>query len=81
MKKRAYVAQIDFHELVKLANLERKYKPLPKYPAVLRDLALVVKEDILVGDIEKIISKHGGGLIENIELFDIYRDPIPGMKM
>ncbi len=82
MKKRAYVAQIDFHELVKLANLERKYKPLPKYPAVLRDLALVVKEDILVGDIEKIISKHGGGLIENIELFDIYRgDPIPeGMK-
>ena len=82
MKKRAYVALIDFHELVKLANLERKYKPLPKYPAVLRDLALVVKEDILVGDIEKIISKHGGGLIENIELFDIYRgDPIPeGMK-
>lgn len=82
MKKRAYVAQIDFHELVKLANLERKYKALPKYPAVLRDLALVVKEDILVGEMEKIISKHGKGIIESIELFDIYRgEPIPeGMK-
>ena len=82
MKERAYVAQIDFNEVIKLTNLERKYEPLPKYPAVLRDLALVVKEDILVGDIEKIMIKHGEGLIEDIELFDIYRgNPIPeGMK-
>ncbi|NLV87746.1 MAG: phenylalanine--tRNA ligase subunit beta [Tissierellia bacterium] len=82
MKARAYVAQIDFHEIVKLTKLERRYVPLPKYPAVLRDLALVVKEDVLVGEIEKIITKHGEGLIENIELFDIYRgNPIPeGMK-
>lgn len=82
MKKRAYVAQIDFNELVKLANLERKYKPLPKYPSVVRDLAIVVKDDVLVGDMEKIISKHGKGLIEGIELFDVYKGaPIPeGMK-
>ena len=38
MKARAYVAQIDFHEIVKLTKLERRYVPLPKYPAVLRDL-------------------------------------------
>jgi len=82
MKKRAYVAQIDFNELVKLANLEKKYKPLPKYPSVVRDLAIVVKDDVLVGDMEKIISKHGKGLIEGIELFDVYKGaPIPeGMK-
>ncbi|WP_235601426.1 hypothetical protein [Tissierella sp. P1] len=49
---------------------------------MLRDLALVVKEDILVGDIQKIISRHGEGLIEKIELFDIYTgNQIPeGMK-
>jgi phenylalanyl-tRNA synthetase beta chain len=82
IKERVYIAQLDFDKIVEKTNLEVKYRPLPKYPAMLRDLALVVKEDILVGDIQKIISKHGEGLIEKIELFDIYTgDQIPeGMK-
>ncbi len=82
IKDRIYVGQLDFNKIVELTNLEVKYKPLPKYPSMLRDLALVVKEDILVGDIQKIISRHGEGLIEKIELFDIYTgNQIPeGMK-
>ena len=82
IKDRVYVGQLDFNKIVELTNLDVKYKPLPKYPAMLRDLALVVKEDVLVGDIQKIISKHGEGIIEKIELFDIYTgNQIPeGMK-
>ncbi|MGJ0848094.1 phenylalanyl-tRNA synthetase beta subunit [Tissierella praeacuta DSM 18095] len=82
IQDRVYVAQLDFDKIVELTNLEIKYKPLPKYPSMLRDLALVVKEDILVGDIQKVISRHGEGLIEKIELFDIYTgNQIPeGMK-
>lgn len=73
IKTRLYSAQLDFDKVVELTNLDIKYKPLPKYPAMVRDIAIVVKEDVLVGDIEKIILKHGGGLIERLELFDIYR--------
>lgn len=73
IKNRVYAGQIDFDKIVELTNLDIKYKPLPKYPSMVRDIALVLKEDILVGDIEKIIRKHGKGLIEKIELFDIYK--------
>ncbi len=82
IKERVYIGQLDFDKIVDLTNLEIKYKPLPKYPSMLRDLALVVKEDVLVGDIQKIVSRHGEGLIEKIQLFDIYTgNQIPeGMK-
>ena len=82
LKSRIYLAQIDFDKIVELANTEIKYRALPKYPALLRDLALVVREDVLVGDIEKLIFSHGPGLIEKVELFDIYTgSQIPeGMK-
>ena len=82
IKDRVYIAQIDFNKLVELTNLDIKYKPLPKYPTMMRDLAVIVKEDVLVGDIKKLISKHGKGLIEKIDIFDIYTgDQIPdGMK-
>ncbi|GFN36048.1 phenylalanine--tRNA ligase subunit beta [Tepidimicrobium xylanilyticum] len=69
---RVYIAQLNFDVLVEQSNLDRKYKPLPKYPAILRDIAIVVDEDVLVGEIEKVILEYGEGLIESIELFDIY---------
>lgn len=73
IKTKVYTAQLDFDKIVDLTNLEIVYKPLPKYPSMVRDIAITVKEDVLVGNIEKIILKHGGGLIEKLELFDIYR--------
>lgn len=73
MKAKVYAGQLDFDKIVELTNLSIKYKPLPKYPAMTRDIAVVVSEDVLVGDIEKIILKYGEGLIESLSLFDIYR--------
>lgn len=73
IEKRVYISHLDFDKITELTNLDIKYKPLPKYPAMARDIALVVKEQVLVGDIEKIILKHGQGIIEKVELFDIYR--------
>ena len=69
---RVYIAQLNFDALVEETNLERKYKPLPKYPAILRDIAVVVDSDVMVGELEKVILENGEGLIENIELFDVY---------
>ena len=82
IKERVYIGQLDFDKIIELTNQEVKYKALPKYPGMARDLALVVSEDVLVGDIEKVISRYGDGLIEKIELFDIYTgSQIPeGMK-
>lgn len=71
--KRLYIGSLDFEKIIELTDLERKYKELPKYPAMVRDIALTLDEEIMVGDIEEVILKHGKDLIENIELFDIYR--------
>ena len=81
LKERTYVAEIDFDTIIDIATLEKKYKPLPKYPAILRDIAIVLDQDILVKDIEKNIWSKGQGLIEKVELFDIYiGDQIPDGK-
>ncbi|NLY77842.1 MAG: phenylalanine--tRNA ligase subunit beta [Tissierellia bacterium] len=69
---RVYIADLDFDMIVEMTNLERRYRPLAKYPAIERDIAIVVDEDILVGDLEKTILDNGQGLIEKVELFDVY---------
>src|SRR5699024_3280459 len=78
---RINMGQLNFHRIIQLSNLQRKYKSLPKYPAINRDIALVVDEKVSVGQIEDIILKHSEELVENIELFDIYRgDQVPENK-
>lgn len=78
IKSKVYMAELDFEKIMEFSNFERKYKPLPKYPSTSRDIAIIVDEEVLVGDIKALITKHGKDLIENIELFDIYRgDQIP----
>lgn len=72
IKQRVYVAEINFEEIILAANFERKYKPLPKYPAIDRDLAIVIDDEILVGDLEKIIWENGNGLVDKVDLFDVY---------
>lgn len=71
--KRVYMAQLDFDAIIEKTKLEVEFKALPKYPSVARDIAVVVDEDILVGEIEAIIIEHGEELVEEIQLFDIYR--------
>lgn len=80
--ERVLVAEIDFNALFENENPVSDYRPLPKYPAVSRDIAVLVKEDTLVREIEKRIEKCAGKLLEEVKLFDIYQGKqVPeGMK-
>lgn len=69
---RAYVAVIDMPKIVELATFDRKYQGLAKYPAVTRDISMVMPKEILVGQVEEIIEDKGGVYLESYELFDIY---------
>jgi len=68
-----YAAEIEFSEIEKFAQLEQIFKPLPKFPAMTRDFAMVVTEDVKVGDLEKDIKNNAGDLLEDAKLFDVYR--------
>ncbi len=68
-----YCAELNFTELLTVLAPEKTYHPLPKFPAVSRDLAIVCDEDLTVRQVEKVISTAAGKLLRNIELFDIYR--------
>lgn len=70
---RVYIAELDFEEIILQSNLNIKYRTLPKYPSVDRDIAVVVSEEITAGQIEEIIRNKGGKLIEEVKLFDIYK--------
>lgn len=72
IKEKTYVAVIDMRYLVEYADFNYKYKGLPRFPAVTRDISLVMKKNILAGQVEEIIRKKGGKLLENVELFDVY---------
>jgi len=69
---RVYVAFVDAATLFAIANPAKKFTEIPKYPAVTRDLSLLMKKETLAGEVESIISKNGGKLLEHLELFDIY---------
>ena len=68
-----YCAEINFTALMELQLPEATYTPLPKYPSVSRDLAVVCDESITVARVEEIIESAAGKLLRNIRLFDIYR--------
>ena len=68
-----YCAEIDFTELFKLQLPEATYTPLPKYPAVTRDLSFVCDESITVAQAEAVITGAAGKLLRKVTLFDIYR--------
>lgn len=71
--EKCYIAELNLDVLLKNANIEKKYSPLPKFPAVERDMALLVDDEVLVQDIENIIRNKGGKILENVKLFDIYK--------
>lgn len=73
IETKAYVAVVDVPALVKNANFDKEFQPLPKYPAMTRDLAMLVKEDVLVGQIEDVIKRYGGKFLVDISLFDVYQ--------
>lgn len=68
-----YVAELDLDSLFEASTTVKAYKPLPKFPAVTRDIALLCDDSILVAEIEETIRKAGGNLVEKVQLFDIYK--------
>lgn len=74
INKRVYVAEVNITKLVKYAKENKKYVEVPKFPAVERDIAVIVDEEVEVGQIEKIMTKKGKKLLESTKLFDIYRN-------
>lgn len=69
---KAYVAVLDMPEIIPFATFDRKYEGIAKYPAVTRDISMVVPREILVGQIEAVIAQRGGKILESYSLFDIY---------
>jgi len=73
LNERCYCGELDFSILAELTDMERLYQPLPKYPAITRDFAVVVKDSVLVKEIEDIVKAQGGKLLESFKLFDVYQ--------
>ncbi len=69
---KAYIAVLDMPNVISFTTFDRKYEGIAKYPAVTRDISMVVPKEILVGDIEKLLAQRGGKLLESYQLFDIY---------
>ncbi|MBD5464244.1 MAG: phenylalanine--tRNA ligase subunit beta [Lachnospiraceae bacterium] len=69
---KAYVAVLDIQSILPFATFNRKYRGIAKYPAVKRDISMVVPKEILAGQIEAMLAQRGGKILEHYELFDIY---------
>ncbi len=68
-----YCAEINFTRLFDLRLPEVTYTPLPKYPAVTRDISLVCDEAVTVAQVEDVVAASAGKLLRSVKLFDIYR--------
>ncbi len=72
IKADVYVAVLDMDTVTMLSSFDRKYEGIAKFPGATRDLSLVADKSIFVGQIEKVIKKCGGKLLESYKLFDVY---------
>ena len=70
--EKAYIAVIDILDVLEFAGFNHKYTGIAKYPAVTRDLSLVVPHAVLAGQVEEIFDQRGGNILESYQLFDIY---------
>ena len=70
---RTYVAKLLIDEMQLLAQTEITYQPLPKFPAITRDLSLVCADEVPVGDLQAAMKNAVGNILEQITLFDVYK--------
>ena len=70
--EKAYIAVLDMPTVTELATFDRKYAGIAKFPAVSRDISMVVPKQVLAGEIEDVIIQRGGKILESCQLFDIY---------
>lgn len=69
---KAYIAVLDMPEIVERASFDRKYTGIARFPAVTRDISMVMPKEILAGKVEEVIEKKGGAYLEDYALFDLY---------
>ncbi|MBI2845590.1 MAG: phenylalanine--tRNA ligase subunit beta [Chloroflexi bacterium] len=80
-KATVIVAELDFDLLASLASPDLTVKPLPRYPAVVQDLALILDQSIAAAQVEELIREAGGRILEEVRLFDVYQgEGIPSGK-
>ena len=79
-KDDVYVAEISMTSLYELSTKPLKYKEASKYPSIKKDVAFIVDNEITNKELEDLIKKAGGRLLDSIDIFDIYRDIKPGKK-
>ena len=79
-KDDVYVAEISMTSLYKLTTKPLKYKEASKYPSIKKDVAFIVDNEVTNKELEELIKKAGGRLLDSIDIFDIYRDIKPGKK-
>jgi len=70
--KKVFVFEADVATLLKCAAKKFSFESLPKYPAISRDLAILVDRDVAAGEVEKVIAKSGGKFFNGVTLFDVY---------
>jgi phenylalanyl-tRNA synthetase beta chain len=73
LPNRVYAAEIAFGELAAAARRQKEYRPVPKFPAVTRDVALMVSEGLPAATVAAAIREAGGDLVESVLLFDLYQ--------
>ena len=73
VENHVYAAELDLDALISLANTDKSYKKLPKFPSTQRDLALIADDSVLAAQIEGIIKKKAGNIFESLTLFDVYK--------
>lgn len=74
IKQAVFYAEFDVEQLFRMADDRVRYREPSKFPQVRRDLALLIPSDTPFASIEKLASQHGGSLLRDINLFDVYRD-------
>lgn len=70
---KCYCAEFSVKSIIAVSNVMKYYKPLPKYPAMVRDIALLVEEEIKADQLKQIIVNSAGEILESVTLFDVYR--------
>ena len=70
-----YAAELDFPAMFELRGREVYYRPLPRFPAVMRDISVVCDESLTAGELEKCIRRAGGEYLDSVEVFDVYKGP------
>ena len=80
--ERAYIAVLDMPAILPFATFDRKFTGIARYPAVTRDISMIVPREITAAEIEAVLEQRGGKLLESYNLFDIYEGPgiLPGYK-